>query len=58
MLGSLIRQGVPMRRCSYRDTSDARFAVHSHVNTEQVKVKVMVSREKVARMRADHLGRA
>ncbi len=46
--------GMPLSRYSYRNTSEPRFAARSPVNADHI--KVMVSREKVARMRADHLG--
>lgn len=46
--------GMPLSRYNYRDTSDARFAVRLPINADHI--KVMVSREKVARLRADHLG--
>ncbi len=46
--------GMPLSRYSYRDTSEPRFAIRLPINADHI--KVIVSREKVARMRADHLG--
>ena len=46
--------GMPLSRYSYRDTGDAQYAARLPINAENI--KVMVSREKVARIRNDHLG--
>ena len=46
--------GMPLSRYNYRDTREALFAIRLPINAEHI--KVMVSRDKVARLRADHLG--
>jgi HD-GYP domain-containing protein (c-di-GMP phosphodiesterase class II) len=46
--------GMPLSRYSYRDTGDIQYATRLPINADHI--KVMVSRDKVARIRTDHLG--
>ena len=46
--------GMALSRYNYRDTREALFAIRLPVNAEHI--KVIVSRDKVARIRTDHLG--
>ena len=46
--------GMALSHYLYRDTADPRHAIRSPLNAE--KIKVRVSLEKVAKVRADHAG--
>ena len=46
--------GMPLSRYNYRDTREPQYAARLPINADHI--KVMVSREKVARIRSDHLG--
>ena len=45
--------GTPLSKYLYRDTSDGRFAIRAPVNAE--KIKIIISLEKIATLRANHL---
>jgi hypothetical protein len=46
--------GMPLSRYNYRDSGNPQYAIRLPINADHI--KVMVSRDKVARIRTDHLG--